>query len=57
MHGAFDEGVAVPGFAVELVDGVAHQTGRALGFVEEQQGRINDLAVGETADAQAIAVL
>ncbi|MNF49667.1 hypothetical protein D3C84_309460 [compost metagenome] len=42
---------------MQLVDGIADQAGRALGFVEEQQRGVDHLAIGEAADAQAVAVL
>ncbi len=39
---------------MELVHRVAHQSGRPLGLVEEEDRRVDHLAIGEAADAQAV---
>ncbi len=53
-HRTLDESVAIPGFRVQLVHRVADQPGWPLVLVEEQQRRVDHLAIGETADAQAV---
>ena len=58
-HGdsAFDKGIAVPGFRVQLVHRITDQAGWLLALIEKQQRRVNHLFVGKAAHAQTIGVL